>query len=194
VPEKNRRKGLAEEQVCTVWVQCANWEKKRMVIGKRFRRDGEMFWGYSGVLTTIKPTRLGCLEITDLSFMLKIWKLYDQKMGMEDRLKDLLIDLSGHRPPCRELVRNRGYYALLVLAHNLARGIDLITGAQHRKELRKQQKRTTQRLRIATLRRHLFALPGHIVVHARKASVTLIGGGARNLKWFEECWEIIAHS
>jgi len=29
-------------------------------------------------------------------------------------------------------------------------------------------------------------------VHARKATIRLVGGGAANLKWFEEYWGILA--
>ena len=114
-------------------------------------------------------------------------------MGMEDRLKDLLLDLAGHKPPCQELEKNRGYYALLTLAHNLARGIDQICGVQKRKDLIRKGKRRHARMRISTLRRHLFTLPGFITVHARKATVKLIGGGAANLQWFEEYWNTVSH-
>jgi len=105
VPEKHRTKGCVEEQTCTAHVQCESREGKRMVFGKRFRRDGDL-----------------------------VWKLYSLKMGMEDRLKDLLLDLAGHKPPCHELEKNCGCHALLTLSHNLARGIDLVCGigARHR--------------------------------------------------------------
>jgi len=192
VPAKQMQKGFVEEQVCTVYIQCEGWEKKRRLVGKRFKRDGELMWNYSGVFCNIPPIRLGTREETEMDYLLKVWKLYSLKMGMEDRFKDLLIDLAGHRPPCQKLEKNRGYYALLSLAHNLARAVDLIGGAARRRELRKQGKRTTQRMRIATLRRHLFALPGFITVHARKATIRLVGGGAANLKWFEEYWGILA--
>lgn len=192
VPSEKMQNGFVEEQVCTVYIQCEKWEKKRRLVGKRFKRDGELMWNHSGVFCNIPPVRLGSLEETDMDYQLKTWKLYSLKMGMEDRFKDLLIDLAGHRPPCQQLEKNRGYYALLSLAHNLARAVDLIGGAARRRELRKQGKRTNQRMRIATLRRHLFALPGFITVHARKATIRLVGGGAANLKWFEEYWGILA--
>lgn len=191
VPAKQMQKGFVEEQVCTVYIQCEGWEKKRRLVGKRFKRDGELMWNHSGIFCNIPPVRLGSLKETDMDYQLKTWDLYSLKMGMEDRFKDLLIDLAGHRPPCQKLEKNRGYYALLSLAHNLARAVDLIGGAQRRRTLRKQGKRTNQRMRIATLRRHLFALPGFITVHARKATIRLIGGGA-NLEWFEEYWETLA--
>ena len=193
VPEKHRTKGYVEEQTCTAYVQCESWQKKRMVFGKRFRRDGDLVWNYTGIFCNIPPARIGCRRQIDQSYSLKIWKLYSLKMGMEDRLKDLLLDLAGHKPPCRELEKNRGYYALLSLAHNLARGIDLICGAQNRRDLHRRGKRANARMRISTLRRHLFTLPGFITVHSRKATVKLIGGGAANLRWFEEYWLAIAH-
>jgi len=192
VPAGKMQKGLVEEEVCTVYIQCEKWGKKRRLVGKRFKRDGDLMWNHSGVFCNIPPLRLGCLEETGLDYQLKSWKLYSLKMGMEDRFKDLLIDLAGHRPPCEKLEKNRGYYALLSLAHNLARAVDLIGGAQRRRELRRKGQRTNQRMRIATLRRHLFALPGFITVHARKATIRLVGGGAANLKWFEEYWETLA--
>ncbi len=73
-----------------------------------------------------------------------------------------------------------------------SRAVGLIGGAQRRRELRKRGKRTNQRMRIATLRHHLFALPGFITVHARKATIRLVGGGRANLEWFEEYWETLA--
>lgn len=193
VPSGKMQKGFVEEQVCAVYIRCEGWGQKRRLVGKRFKRDGDLMWNYSGVFCNIPPVRLGTREETDMDYQLKVWKLYSLKMGMEDRFKDLLIDLAGHRPPCQGLEKNRGYYALLSLAHNLARAVDLIGGAQRRRALRKQGKRLNQRMRIATLRRHLFALPGFIAVHARKATIRLIGGGSANLKWFEEYWGILAH-
>ncbi|MDF7802197.1 hypothetical protein P4C99_22190, partial [Pontiellaceae bacterium B1224] len=120
------------------------------------------------------------------------WKLYSQKMGMEDQFKDLLTDLFGHNPPSRELVRNRGYYALVSLAFNLARGVDQIAGVQERRKLRKKRKRVSARMRISTLRRHLFALPGQIRARARTAIIELTGGGCRHLEWFEQWWKALA--
>jgi hypothetical protein len=192
VPRKQMQKGFVEEQVCTVHIQCEDWEKKRLLVGKRFKRDGDLMWSFSGVFCNIPAARLGCGAVTQMDYMLKVWNLYSLKMGMEDRFKDLLIDLAGHRPPCQQLEKNRGYYALLSLAHNLARGVDLVCGAQRRRERRKQGKRTHQRMRIATLRRHLFALPGFITVHARKATIRLVGGGSANLEWFGEYWQTLA--
>jgi hypothetical protein len=192
VPEQKRRKGLSDEEVCVVYVQCENWSKKRRVVAKRFRSEGEIIWHYSGVFSSVPPQRIGYGVETDLNYMIRIWKLYDRKMGMEDQFKDLLTDLCGHNPPSRELIRNRGYYALLALAFNLARGVDQIAGVEERRELRKKRKRSSSRLRINTLRRHLFALPGLVRVHSRQMTVCLIGGGRKHLEWFSLWWKALA--
>ncbi len=192
VPDKKRRKGLADEEVCVVYVQCEGWSQKRRVVAKRFRSEGEIIWHYSGVFSSVAPRRVGCHEETDLNYMIRIWRLYDRKMGMEDQFKDLLTDLCGHNPPCRELVRNRGYYALLALAFNLARGVDQIAGVEERRKQRKERRRHSSRLRINTLRRHLFALSGLIRVHSRQLVVRLIGGGREHLEWFDRWWQALA--
>ncbi len=192
VPENKRRKGLIDEEVCVVYVQCESWDKKRRVVAKRFRSEGEIIWHHSGVFSSIPPRRLGCSEETDLNYMIRVWNLYDRKMGMEDQFKDLLTDLCGHNPPCRELVRNRGYYALLSIAFNLARGVDQIAGLEERRKLRRERARVSLRFRINTLRRHLFALPGLIRVHSRKLEIRLIGGGRTHLEWFERWWQALA--
>jgi hypothetical protein len=192
VPENKRRNGLSDEEVCVVYVQCEGWDKKRRVVAKRFRYEGEIIWHYSGVFSSIPPRRIGCNAETDIDYMTRIWKLYDRKMGMEDQFKDLLTDLYGHNPPCRELVRNRGYYSLLVLSFNLARGVDQLAGVEERRKLHKERKRVSSRLRINTLRRHLFALPGLIRVHSRRLVVRLIGGGREPLEWFERWWQALA--
>lgn len=192
VPGKDRRKGLSDEEVCVVYIQCEGWNSKRRMVGKRFRIEGEVLWQYSGVFSSVPPKRVGCGKETDLDYMIRIWKLYSKKMGMEDQFKDLLTDLSGHNPPCRELIRNRGYYALLALAFNLARGVDQIAGIEERRKRRRERKRVSLRFRIHTLRRHLFALPGIIKVHARQAVVRMIGGGAVHLEWFERWWHALA--
>ncbi len=117
-------------------------------------------------------------------------------MGMKNHFKDVLIDLSGHRVPCSKRLHNRGYYALLSLAYNLSRAVDLIGGRTLRGEKRRQckaHKRAPAKwMRIWNLRRRLFSLPARIIVHARKASLRFLGGGKFNLKLFESYWKAIA--
>ncbi|MBN2164549.1 MAG: hypothetical protein JXR25_12875 [Pontiellaceae bacterium] len=78
-------------------------ETQRRIVGKCFKREGELPWNDSGLLTTLHLSRRGYKRESDpgyMIYMIKIWNLYDLKMGMEDRFKDLLPDLAGHRPLC----------------------------------------------------------------------------------------------
>ena len=48
-------------------------------------------------------------------------------------------------------------------------GIDLVCGVRKRRDLRRKGRRSHARMRIGTLRRHRFALPGFITVPKIKA-------------------------
>jgi hypothetical protein len=162
VPQSERRSDSDAEQTCVAWVQCASWPQKRLLVGKRFRRKGELIWNTVSVITNLPAVRLQESSQNDPGFARKVWQLYSSKMGMENYFKDVLIDLSGHRVPCNKLLHNRGYYALLSLAYNLSRGVDLIGGQALRKEKREQAK-THKRapakwMRIWNLRRKLTSV------------------------------------
>ena len=196
VPQQERRGDSDAEQTCVCWVQCADWPHKRLLVGKRFKRKGELIWNTVSVMTNLPAPRLQESSQNDPNFARKIWQLYSSKMGMENYFKDALIDLSGHRVPCNKLSHNRGYYALLSLAYNLSRGVDLIGGQALRKEKRqrsKAHKRAPAKwMRIWNLRRKLFSLPARIIVHARRVKLRFLGGGKSNLKLFEHYWQAIA--
>lgn len=195
VPQNERRSDSQAEQTCVAWVQCASWAHKRLLVGKRFKREGELIWNTVSVITNLPAARLQESSQSSSGFALKIWQLYSSKMGMENYFKDVLIDLSGHRVPCNQLSHNRGYYALLSLAYNLSRGVDLIGGQTLRKEKRQQAKghkrAPAKWMRIWNLRRKLLSLPARIIVHARKATLRFLGGGKSNLKLFEHYWQAI---
>lgn len=196
VPENERRSDSDAEQTCVCWVHCKGWPEKRLLVGKRFKRKGELIWNTVSVITNLPAARLQESSQNDPGFARKVWQLYSSKMGMENYFKDVLIDLSGHRVPCNKLAHNRGYYVLLSLAYNLSRGVDLIGGQALRKEKRqkaKAHKRTPAKwMRIWNLRRKLFSLPARIIVHARRATLRFLGGGKSNLKLFEYYWKAIA--
>ena len=196
VPLNQRRSDSDDEQTCVAWVHCKGWPEKRLLVGKRFKRKGELIWNTVSVITNLPAARLQESSQNDPGFARKVWQLYSSKMGMENYFKDVLIDLSGHRVPCNKLSHNRGYYALLSLAYNLSRGVDLIGGQALREEKREQAKRHKRApakwMRIWNLRRKLFSLPARIVVHARKATLRFLGGCQFNLKLFEYYWKTIA--
>ena len=196
VAQNERRSDSDAEQTCVAWVQCADWPDKRLLVGKRFKRKGELIWNTVSVITNLPAARLQESSQNDPGFARKVWQLYSSKMGMENYFKDVLIDLSGHRVPCNKLSHNRGYYALLSLAYNLSRGVDLIGGQQQREEKRERAKghkrAPAKRMRLWNLRRKLFSLPARIIVHARKVTLRFLGGGRSNWKLFESYWKAIA--
>jgi len=198
VAQADCRSDCIAEQTCVCWIQCTGWEKKRLLVGKRFKRKGDLFWETVSVMTNLPAARLQESSQNDPGFARKVWQLYSSKMAMENYFKDVLIDLSGHRVPCNKLAHNRGYYALLSLAYNLSRGIDLIGGQSLREEKRQKAKANGHKrspakwMRIWRLRRKLFSLPARITVHARKATLIILGGGQSNLDLFKAYWQAIA--
>ena len=40
--------------ICACWIQCAEWKTKRVLVGRRWKREGETLWNYSGVITDLR--------------------------------------------------------------------------------------------------------------------------------------------
>jgi len=187
----NRALGWADSAVCTCWIQCRDWSRKRLLVGRRWRREGEFLWNHAGAITDLESADVAHLMADGLSFARAIWRLYDAKAGMETQYKDALIDLGLHRPPCREHARNAGFYAVATLAHTLGVGVDLIGGRNaERGSLRRadggrRKRAKPRRMRLWRLRRRLFALPARIATHARELKVTLLGLSERMRQEFQ---------
>ena len=159
-----RRPGVEESGVCVASIQCEGWEKPRTLVGRRWRKSGEMIWSYSSVMTNLEPTNER-LKVGNLGeFAKAIWELYARKGGCENHFKNLLTDLRLHHPPCQEWRRNAGFYAIAFLAGLACVAIDALTSKPSRR-----------RLRIATLRRWLFAVPARVACHGRQAHATILG-------------------
>jgi hypothetical protein len=190
----NRRLGWADSAVCTCWIQCRDWPRKRLLVGRRWRREGEFLCNYAGVITDLAPEHVAHLMARGLSFARAIWRLYDAKAGLETQYKDALIDLGLHRPPCREHVRNAGFYAVATLAHTLGVAVDLIggrssqRGSWRRTDGGRRKRATPRRMRLWRLRRRLLALPVRVATHARTLRVTLLGLSAATRDLFERYW------
>jgi len=186
--------GWDESAVCVCWLQCQDWPAKRLLVGRRWHKDGELpgIYCYAGVLTNLIEADVA--QMGEQEFADAIWTLYDGKAGQEDLYKDLLEDLGGHHPPCQELSRNRGYYTLLALAHTLARGVDLIgssdpqRGTLKRADGGKRARGKPRRMRLYRLRRSLLALSGRVAIHAREAFVHLLGVGRQRREAFSACF------
>jgi hypothetical protein len=192
-------RGWSSTAVCQCWVQCKEWGEKRLLVGRRVTREGEMFPEYYGVLTNLTPERLGVMDGED--FLLRVWRLYDAKGRMELGYKDLLSDLNLHHPPCREQIRNAGFYAMATLAHTLAMGVKLIgESSAKRQGKRVKQGATTEPgharprrgMRLWRIMRRLFALPARVVSHARRLKVTLLGVSPEVQAQFQHWYEAIA--
>ena len=196
------KRGWSSVALCQCWIQCEEWGEKRLLVGRRVVREGEMFPTYYGVLTNLTPERLGVVDGED--FLVRVWRLYDAKGRMALGYKDLLSDLNLHHPPCREQIRNAGFYAMATLAHSLAVGVQLIgeSSTKHHERERNRSKRdgVPERVRVRPRRgmrvwrvmRRLFAVPARVASHARRLEVTLWGVSPQVQAQFQHWYEAIA--
>lgn len=186
--------GWAASGACVCWLQCETWASKRLLVGRRFKREGEMLWNYAGVLTDLREKDVRPLLERGASFARSIWRLYDAKAGLETLYQDGLSDLGLHHPPCQELARNQGFYAAAALAWTLASAVDALGGAEagrgatRRRDGGARQRPTPRRMRLWRLRRELFAVPGRIARHARELTVRLLGLGEQTRQTFAGYW------
>jgi hypothetical protein len=189
-----RNLGWAASGACVCWLQCKDWAHKRLLVGRRWRPEGEMLWRYAGVLTDLREKDVRPMLERGLSFARAVWRLYDAKAGMETLYQDGLSDLGLHHPPCQALVRNKGFYAVAALAWTLGTAVDVLGGADEGRGSRVRQdggeraRSTPRRMRLWRLRRELFALPGRVVRHARELKVKLLGLAVSTRQIFECYW------
>jgi len=179
-PDASR--GWSRSGLCICWLHCGGWERKRTLVGRRWMKEGEMIWNYSGVATDLEEEDVAhVMRDRALNYAEAIWRLYDMKMGMETYYEDLLSDLGLHHPPCQQIVRNAGFYAVATLAHTLARAIDLIggqspeRGSTVRKDGAKRHRPRPRGMRLWRLRRRFFSLPGRIAHRSHVLEITLLG-------------------
>jgi len=199
----NPKRGWASSAVCQCWLQCANWPRKRLLVGRRITHENEMFPTYYGVLTNLKESDLD--DTTAPEFAQRVWRLYDAKGGMELNHQELLSDLGLHHPPCQAHIRNAGFYALATLAHTLGVGVKLIGSRADRDVTRRERiknrqdgvpERTRVRprrgMRLWRVRRRLFSIPGRVSWHARKLRVVLLGASPERQAQFMHWQSCIA--
>lgn len=189
-----RKLGWSASGACVCWLQGEDWPAKRLLVGRRFMRQGEMIWNYAGALTDLRERDVAPMLARGLSFARAMWRLYDAKAGMETQFKDGLSDLGLHHPPCRAHVRNAGFYAVGALAWLLGVAVDVLGGAgaergnSQRQDGGERARRTPRRMRLWRLRRELFTLPGRVARHARELKVQLLGVGESTRQLFERYW------
>jgi hypothetical protein len=165
------RRGWTESALATCWVECEGWSRKRLCVGRRYKKPGDMIYYYSAVLTNIErdnPRVLRLMKRKALSFEQAVWHLYNAKQAMENQWKDLLIDLGLHHPPSAKVRANAAFYAMAALAYNLATGLRrlLFTGAD-------------RVMRLWRVRRETFGVPARVARHGREVMVRLLDARPR---------------
>lgn len=187
----NKALRWAESAVCTCWIQCKEWGRKRLLVGRRWRYEGEFLWNHIGVMTDLTNPDVEHLTAQGMSFASAIWRLYGAKAGFETQYKDALIDLGMHHPPCREYIRNAGFYAVATLAHTLGVAVDLIggrsteRGSWRRADGGRRKRAKPRRMRLWRLRRCFLALPARITKRARVLHVKMLSLSERMREEFE---------
>ncbi|MFW5870562.1 MAG: hypothetical protein ACOCVL_02735 [Candidatus Sumerlaeota bacterium] len=113
-------------------------------------------------------------------------------------------ELNLHHPPCREQIRNAGFYAMATLAHTLAMGVKLIGESSAKRHERQSQRvkqgataepahvRPRRGMRLWRIMRRLFALPARVVSHARRLKVSFLGVSPEVQAQFQHWYEAIA--
>jgi hypothetical protein len=164
--KSNPSTGRHDEAVCEFWLQCEEWSAKRLCVGRRWKNKDEMIWNYSGVITSLRrdhPRVAARMAREKLSFAETIWQLYDHKQAMENQWKDMLADMGLHHPPSRKPADNAIFYAMGALALNLSVGLRRLA-----------MEGEDRFMRLWRLRREIFDVAGSVMLHARRAWLTLL--------------------
>jgi hypothetical protein len=184
----------SESAVCGCWIQCEGWPDKRLLVGRRWKREGEFVFQFSGVMTNLTSPDVAHLSADPKALGRIVWELYDAKGGLEVHYKEMLEDLGLHHPPCQELSRNRGFYAVASLAGVLGRAVDLLggrdaeRGSAQTKQGGARKRPRPKTMRLWRLRRELLAKPARIRTHARQVHVTVLGLDPGGRERFEKFW------
>jgi hypothetical protein len=191
----NRALGWSDSGVCVCWLQCAKWPAKRLLVGRRWMKEGEMIWNYAGIVSDLRERDVApIMRGRRISFGRALWRLYDAKAGMETYYKEPLSDLGLHYPPCQEFRRNAGFYAVGALAALLGRAVDLIGGAdaqrgsQQRRDGGQRKRPKPRSMRLWRLRRELFTLPARVRRHGHELVVEFLGVSEATRHLIERYW------
>ena len=169
-----RKRGWRESAVCVCYIHCAVWRNKRVLVGRRWKKEGDLFYRYSGVITNLssddKRVAKAMIE-TDASFAEVVWRLYGGKQGLENQWKDMLSDLGLHHPPCGKAATNAVFFAIAALANNLSlvcRRL-LLEGAN-------------RRMALWRFRRDVIDVAGMVTRHAGRMIVRILDSRERIFK------------
>lgn len=160
------RYGWSASGVAVAWLQCKTWPRKRLMVCRRWKKEGEMIWNFAAVATNLserQPQVAKLMQERGLCFAEAVWLLYGHKQALENQWKDLLADMGLHHPPCAKAQVNAIFYAVAGLAYNLAVGVRRLTlsGAD-------------RGMRLWRLRRDVFDLCARAAVRGRTVTMRFL--------------------
>jgi len=167
----NEELGWEQSAVALARIECEGWKHKRLLVCRRWRPKGELYYFYAAVITSLRPQDPRVARLMSkwgLGFEETIWRLYAGKQAMENQWKDPLSDLGLHHPPCARASVNAVFYALAALGANLAAGVRRIGFAEA----------PDRGMRLWRLRRELIDLAARVVTTGRVAVARLLDARA----------------
>jgi len=153
-------------EVTQMWLMCEEWERKRLMVCRRWQNPGEMIWNHAAVVTNLDPDHPRVAKLMEQShwgFEETVWRLYSHKQAMENRWKDLLIDMGLHHPPSARVAVNAVFFNLAAAAYNLS--VFAREGAF---------RGAPRRMRLWRFRQEVLHLAGRLAHHGRTVTATLL--------------------
>ena len=160
------RYGWSASSIGQAWLQCQQWPQKRLMVCRRWKKEGEMIWNYAAVVTNLSEKQRQVARLMkdrNLCFEETIWLLYGHKQAMENQWKDLLADMGLHHPPCAKAQVNAIFYAIAGLAYNLSVGVRRLA-----------LEGSNCRMRLWRLRRDVFDLCSRAIEHGGTVTMRFI--------------------
>lgn len=160
------KRGWSASGVTTMTIQCEQWDRKRRLVCRRWKNEGEMIWNFSAVVTNLSRNDERVEQLMGewgVCFEEVVWRLYSHKAGMENLWKELLIDMGLHHPPCAQASVNATFYALGALAYNLSLATREFT-----------LQGPARRMRLWRFRQEVIAVASQAVSHGRQVVARLV--------------------
>lgn len=163
----NKRRGWEESALCAFWLECEGWKGKRLCVGRRWKNKGDMIYHYSAVVTNVSRSDkrvLGKIKREKLgSFEQAIWRLYDEKQGLENNWKSLLCDMGLHHPVSSKVQANAIFFSVAGLAYNLATGLRRLA-----------LEGDSRSMRLWRVRRDVIDMAARVTTHSRNVVAHLL--------------------
>jgi len=173
----DEKRGWRRSQVGVFTHTPAGWDKPVTIVCRRWEdvKEIEGIWHYSFLGTRIEPEDLPKSFLKKFGYGQGIWMLYGTKQGRENHLKTPLRDLGLHNPPSCRLGVNQAFYAIALVASNIAMVL--------RYRVMPGENRGMQLWRIRDL---MIRIAGYIRKGGRRLRVYLAGGDTP--VWRQTVW------